>query len=106
MSKTQATVAMRLRLGFSPRGQASAPPGRLTLGRGPAGGFAQGLGAHHHALLVDLDDQRHFAGARGGDLRRVVGGDVDGGGDREFFEAALAQHSSTSSLDRGGGLVV
>lgn len=52
--------------------------------RGPRAG----LGAHHHALAIDLDNQGHLAGAGDGNLRTVV-----------------ARHLAPGALDRGGGWV-
>lgn len=94
-----------LAVGLLAGGEPPAPPGCRALGRGLAGGLAQGLGTHHHPLAVDLDDQGHLAGAGGGDLRRVVGGDVDGGGGHQLFEAAFAQYFPAALFDRGSRLV-
>lgn len=72
---------------------------------GPAGGLAQGLRAHDHALAVDLDHQRHLsaAGDRDPGAVEVVG--VDRGRDHQFFESAFAQHLPAAALDCLLGLV-
>jgi hypothetical protein len=74
-------------------------------GGGPAGGLAQSLRAHDHALAVHLDHQRHLAAARDRDLGSVEAVDVDRGGDHELFEAPLAEHVPAAALDRLVGLV-
>jgi hypothetical protein len=67
---------------------------------GPAGGLAQSLGPHDHALAVHLDHQRHLAAARNRNPGPVEVVDVDRGGDHEPFQPALAEHFPTAALDR------
>jgi len=73
-----------------PAGQPSPVRARTLGGSGLAGGLAQRLGAHHHALAVHAEHQQRVVGGWRRRRRLVEGVDVAGGRHRELLDLPFA----------------